>query len=157
MDLLVSKQLLEALKASFEMHMTVLSLPIDKWFSSSLLFMRNYCRPLRLQIFSLPKTTPHLVLYPCSILNVILLSFSMSQMSGSLIGNSLWIGTPRAAICQTPMLASHDGLPKGGSMLCKGGELLDRILSRGGKYSVEEARVVIIQILNEISSQRRML
>ncbi|KAJ8621702.1 hypothetical protein MRB53_030231 [Persea americana] len=35
--------------------------------------------------------------------------------------------------------------------LCKGGELLDRILSRGGKYSEEEAKVVIVQILNVVS------
>ncbi|XXG54819.1 hypothetical protein AAC387_Pa03g2604 [Persea americana] len=83
MDLLVSKQqLLEALKASFEMHMTVLFLPID-------------------------RTTPHLVLHPCSILKVILLSLSLSQISSSFIGNSLWIGTPPEAICQTPMLAAH--------------------------------------------------
>ncbi|CAH9068877.1 unnamed protein product [Cuscuta epithymum] len=35
--------------------------------------------------------------------------------------------------------------------LCKGGELLDRILSRGGKYSEEDAKVVIVQILNVVS------
>ncbi|KAI4319636.1 hypothetical protein MLD38_033214 [Melastoma candidum] len=35
--------------------------------------------------------------------------------------------------------------------LCKGGELLDRILSRGGKYSEEDARVVIVQILSAVS------
>ncbi|PKA62864.1 CDPK-related kinase 1 [Apostasia shenzhenica] len=32
--------------------------------------------------------------------------------------------------------------------LCKGGELLDRILSRGGKYSEQDAKIVMIQILN---------
>jgi serine/threonine protein kinase len=32
--------------------------------------------------------------------------------------------------------------------LCKGGELLDRILSRGGKYSEEDAREVMVQILS---------
>ncbi|CAN6300795.1 unnamed protein product [Urochloa humidicola] len=32
--------------------------------------------------------------------------------------------------------------------LCKGGELLDRILARGGKYSEEDAKVVIHQILS---------
>ncbi|KAH0466034.1 hypothetical protein IEQ34_006137 [Dendrobium chrysotoxum] len=32
--------------------------------------------------------------------------------------------------------------------LCKGGELLDRILSRGGKYSEQDAKVVLIQILS---------
>ncbi|KAK8928687.1 Calcium/calmodulin-dependent serine/threonine-protein kinase 1 [Platanthera zijinensis] len=32
--------------------------------------------------------------------------------------------------------------------LCKGGELLDRILSRGGKYSEQDAKVVMIQILS---------
>ncbi|XP_022928087.1 CDPK-related kinase 5-like isoform X1 [Cucurbita moschata] len=31
--------------------------------------------------------------------------------------------------------------------LCKGGELLDRILSRGGKYTEEDARAVMVQIL----------
>ncbi|KAI4363971.1 hypothetical protein MLD38_020120 [Melastoma candidum] len=35
--------------------------------------------------------------------------------------------------------------------LCKGGELLDRILSRGGKYSEEDARLVIVQILSAVS------
>ncbi|KAJ7946031.1 CDPK-related kinase [Quillaja saponaria] len=32
--------------------------------------------------------------------------------------------------------------------LCEGGELLDRILSRGGKYSEDEAKDVMVQILN---------
>ncbi|CAH9079296.1 unnamed protein product [Cuscuta epithymum] len=35
--------------------------------------------------------------------------------------------------------------------LCKGGELLDRILSRGGKYSEEDARAVLVQILSIVS------
>ncbi|CAJ1967792.1 unnamed protein product [Sphenostylis stenocarpa] len=35
--------------------------------------------------------------------------------------------------------------------LCKGGELLDRILSRGGKYPEEDARVVMIQILSVVA------
>ncbi|XP_047318112.1 CDPK-related kinase 7-like [Impatiens glandulifera] len=35
--------------------------------------------------------------------------------------------------------------------LCKGGELLDRILSRGGKYSEEDAKSVLIQILSVVS------
>ncbi|KAJ6852394.1 CDPK-related kinase 1-like [Iris pallida] len=35
--------------------------------------------------------------------------------------------------------------------LCKGGELLDRILSRGGKYSEEDAKVVMVQILSVVS------
>ncbi|GAA0161660.1 hypothetical protein Leryth_010317 [Lithospermum erythrorhizon] len=35
--------------------------------------------------------------------------------------------------------------------LCKGGELLDRILARGGKYSEEEAKIVMIQILSVVS------
>ncbi|OIV90027.1 hypothetical protein TanjilG_23947 [Lupinus angustifolius] len=35
--------------------------------------------------------------------------------------------------------------------LCKGGELLDRILSRGGKYPEEDAKVVIIQILSAVA------
>lgn len=35
--------------------------------------------------------------------------------------------------------------------LCKGNELLDRILSRGGKYSEEDAKVVMVQILNVVS------
>ncbi|CAN4112247.1 unnamed protein product [Withania somnifera] len=32
--------------------------------------------------------------------------------------------------------------------LCQGGELLDRILARGGKYSEEDAKDVMVQILN---------
>jgi len=35
--------------------------------------------------------------------------------------------------------------------LCKGGELLDRILARGGKYSEEDAKVVMVQILSVVS------
>ncbi|XVE60959.1 hypothetical protein DITRI_Ditri06bG0002700 [Diplodiscus trichospermus] len=35
--------------------------------------------------------------------------------------------------------------------LCKGGELLDRILSRGGKYSEEDAKSVMIQILSVVA------
>ncbi|XP_050245243.1 CDPK-related kinase 1-like isoform X2 [Quercus robur] len=35
--------------------------------------------------------------------------------------------------------------------LCNGGELLDRILSRGGKYSEEDARVVMVQILSVVA------
>eukprot|EP00249_Psilotum_nudum_P014208 c24722_g1_i1 orf=611-2092(+) len=35
--------------------------------------------------------------------------------------------------------------------LCEGGELLDRILSRGGKYSEEDAKPIVIQILNIVA------
>uniref|UniRef100_A0A2P2MDY8 non-specific serine/threonine protein kinase n=3 Tax=Rhizophora mucronata TaxID=61149 RepID=A0A2P2MDY8_RHIMU len=35
--------------------------------------------------------------------------------------------------------------------LCKGGELLDRILSRGGKYSEEDAKTVVVQILSVVA------
>ncbi|KAH9539672.1 hypothetical protein CY35_15G069500 [Sphagnum magellanicum] len=35
--------------------------------------------------------------------------------------------------------------------LCEGGELLDRILSRGGRYSEEDAKVVVQQILSIVS------
>ncbi|CAL9115231.1 unnamed protein product [Musa acuminata var. zebrina] len=35
--------------------------------------------------------------------------------------------------------------------LCKGGELLERILSRGGKYSEEDAKAVIVQILSVVA------
>ncbi|CAL9048301.1 calcium/calmodulin-dependent serine/threonine-protein kinase 1 [Musa acuminata AAA Group] len=35
--------------------------------------------------------------------------------------------------------------------LCKGGELLERILSRGGKYSEEDAKAVIVQILSIVA------
>ncbi|KAI3446024.1 hypothetical protein Pfo_002689 [Paulownia fortunei] len=35
--------------------------------------------------------------------------------------------------------------------LCEGGELLDRILTRGGKYSEDYAKAVIIQILNVVA------
>ncbi|KAJ4978403.1 hypothetical protein NE237_009183 [Protea cynaroides] len=35
--------------------------------------------------------------------------------------------------------------------LCKGGELLDKILARGGKYSEEDAKIVMIQILSVVS------
>ncbi|EAY79176.1 hypothetical protein OsI_34285 [Oryza sativa Indica Group] len=35
--------------------------------------------------------------------------------------------------------------------LCEGGELLDRILSRGGRYTEEDAKVIVEQILNVVS------
>ncbi|KHN47935.1 CDPK-related protein kinase [Glycine soja] len=35
--------------------------------------------------------------------------------------------------------------------LCEGGELLDRILSRSGKYTEEDAKAVMIQILNVVA------
>ncbi|KAK7307609.1 hypothetical protein VNO77_40830 [Canavalia gladiata] len=35
--------------------------------------------------------------------------------------------------------------------LCEGGELLDRILSRGGKYTEEDAKTVLRQILNVVA------
>ncbi|KAK9678577.1 hypothetical protein RND81_11G220500 [Saponaria officinalis] len=35
--------------------------------------------------------------------------------------------------------------------LCQGGELLDRILSRGGKYTEDDAKAVLLQILNVVS------
>uniref|UniRef100_A0A7N0UZ60 non-specific serine/threonine protein kinase n=2 Tax=Kalanchoe fedtschenkoi TaxID=63787 RepID=A0A7N0UZ60_KALFE len=35
--------------------------------------------------------------------------------------------------------------------LCKGGELLDRILARGGKYSEEDAKEVMVQILSVVA------
>eukprot|EP00250_Pteridium_aquilinum_P015260 c22480_g1_i1 orf=512-2287(+) len=35
--------------------------------------------------------------------------------------------------------------------LCEGGELLDRILARGGKYSEEDAKVVVAQILSIVA------
>lgn len=35
--------------------------------------------------------------------------------------------------------------------LCEGGELLDRILSRGGKYPEDDAKVIIKQILNVVA------
>ncbi|KAG2638414.1 CDPK-related kinase 5-like [Panicum virgatum] len=35
--------------------------------------------------------------------------------------------------------------------LCEGGELLDRILSRGGKYSEDDAKAVLVQILNAVA------
>ncbi|XP_050232723.1 CDPK-related protein kinase-like isoform X2 [Mercurialis annua] len=35
--------------------------------------------------------------------------------------------------------------------LCEGGELLDKILSRGGKYPEDDAKSVLVQILNVVS------
>ncbi|PWZ39001.1 hypothetical protein Zm00014a_035553 [Zea mays] len=37
------------------------------------------------------------------------------------------------------------------ALLCEGGELLDRILSRGGKYSEDDAKAVLVQILNVVA------
>ncbi|XP_024160327.1 CDPK-related kinase 7-like [Rosa chinensis] len=35
--------------------------------------------------------------------------------------------------------------------LCKGGELLDKILSRGGRYTEEDAKVIVVKILSVIA------
>lgn len=35
--------------------------------------------------------------------------------------------------------------------LCEGGELLDRILSRGGRYTEEDAKFIVVQILNVVA------
>ncbi|KAJ7965276.1 CDPK-related kinase [Quillaja saponaria] len=35
--------------------------------------------------------------------------------------------------------------------LCEGGELLDRILSRGGRYTEEDAKAIVVQILNVVA------
>ncbi|XP_028120755.1 CDPK-related kinase 7-like [Camellia sinensis] len=35
--------------------------------------------------------------------------------------------------------------------LCEGGELLDRILSRGGRYPEEDAKTIVIQILSVVA------
>ncbi|KAB2596862.1 CDPK-related kinase 4-like [Pyrus ussuriensis x Pyrus communis] len=35
--------------------------------------------------------------------------------------------------------------------LCEGGELLDRILSRGGRYTEEDAKTIVVQILSVVS------
>ncbi|XP_058753002.1 CDPK-related kinase 4-like [Vicia villosa] len=35
--------------------------------------------------------------------------------------------------------------------LCEGGELLDRILDRGGRYTEEDAKVILLQILNVVA------
>ncbi|CAI9764154.1 unnamed protein product [Fraxinus pennsylvanica] len=35
--------------------------------------------------------------------------------------------------------------------LCDGGELLDRILSKGGRYTEEEAKLIVVQILSVVS------
>ncbi|CAH8355776.1 unnamed protein product [Eruca vesicaria subsp. sativa] len=35
--------------------------------------------------------------------------------------------------------------------LCEGGELLDRILARGGKYPEDDAKAIVVQILNVVS------
>jgi len=35
--------------------------------------------------------------------------------------------------------------------LCEGGELLDRILSRGGRYNEGDAKIIVEQILNVVA------
>jgi serine/threonine protein kinase len=35
--------------------------------------------------------------------------------------------------------------------LCDGGELLDRILARGGKYPEDDAKAIVVQILTVVS------
>ncbi|KAG4940110.1 hypothetical protein JHK87_043981 [Glycine soja] len=54
------------------------------------------------------------------------------------------------------LIKFHDAFEDGNNVyivmeLCEGGELLDRILSRGGKYSEEDAKVIVLQILSVVA------
>ncbi|KAL9151992.1 hypothetical protein ABFS82_11G088900 [Erythranthe guttata] len=62
----------------------------------------------------------------------------------------------RALTGQTNLIQFHDAYEDQENVyivmeLCEGGELLDRILSRGGKYTEEDAKVVMMQILNVVA------
>ncbi|KAK6918195.1 Protein kinase domain [Dillenia turbinata] len=45
----------------------------------------------------------------------------------------------------------YDACEDTNNVLCEGGELLDRILSRGGRYTEEDAKVIVVQILNVVA------
>ncbi|CAN1278434.1 CDPK-related protein kinase [Linum perenne] len=45
----------------------------------------------------------------------------------------------------------YDAFEDSDNVLCTGGELLDRILSRGGKYPEDDAKAVMVQILNVVA------
>ncbi|CAI0452631.1 unnamed protein product [Linum tenue] len=54
------------------------------------------------------------------------------------------------------MIRFHDAFEDGNNVyivmeLCEGGELLDRILSRGGRYTEEDAKAIVVQILGVVS------
>ncbi|KAG9158044.1 hypothetical protein Leryth_000208 [Lithospermum erythrorhizon] len=56
----------------------------------------------------------------------------------------------------TNLVKFHDALEDDHNVyivmeLCEGGELLDRILSRGGRYTEEDAKKIVFQILNVVS------
>ncbi|KAF2315183.1 hypothetical protein GH714_038364 [Hevea brasiliensis] len=44
-----------------------------------------------------------------------------------------------------------DSCSDGSPRLCEGGELLDRILARGGRYTEEDAKAIVVQILSVVS------
>ncbi|XP_037492053.1 CDPK-related kinase 4 isoform X2 [Jatropha curcas] len=54
------------------------------------------------------------------------------------------------------MIKFHDAFEDANNVyivmeLCEGGELLDRILSRGGRYTEEDAKTIIVQILSVVA------
>ncbi|CAN0911312.1 CDPK-related kinase 4 [Linum grandiflorum] len=54
------------------------------------------------------------------------------------------------------MIKFHDAFEDANNVyivmeLCEGGELLDRILSRGGRYTEDDAKAIVIQILGVVS------
>ncbi|KAK6916477.1 Protein kinase domain [Dillenia turbinata] len=62
----------------------------------------------------------------------------------------------RALTGHTNLVRFHDAFEDHDNVyivmeLCEGGELLDRILSRGGKYSEADAKAVVVQILNVVA------
>ncbi|CAN1251060.1 CDPK-related kinase 4 [Linum perenne] len=49
------------------------------------------------------------------------------------------------------LIKFYDAFEDANNVLCEGGELLDRILSRGGRYTEEDAKTIVIQILDVVA------
>ncbi|XP_009796477.1 CDPK-related kinase 3 [Nicotiana sylvestris] len=62
----------------------------------------------------------------------------------------------KALSCHKHLVKFHDACEDANNVyivmeLCEGGELLDRILSRGGKYSEDDAKLIVVQILSVVA------
>ncbi|KAL1534682.1 CDPK-related protein kinase-like isoform X1 [Salvia divinorum] len=62
----------------------------------------------------------------------------------------------RALACHPNLARFHDAFEDSDNVyivmeLCEGGELLDKILERGGKFTEDHARTIIVQILNVVA------
>jgi serine/threonine protein kinase len=63
------------------------------------------------------------------------------------LGTLVLLGSRKVSARARTLLSKSSRSPR----LCEGGELLDRILSRGGKYTEDDAKAVMVQILNVVA------